>query len=311
MGPQHVQSVAFRENGTVVPLLLEKALRVRVYVTIRAAPARLVSRLAHWLLYCSGAFMLMRVCALCQVSCVQRSAFKFGWESLHVDCVYAYDDEERALCRDEDSLVNIFWLLCVKMSAVPRGGSSSSGDARYSTGYLHSVEGDLADHELLQCIESSVSVVSAVRITKTVTLRFAGTVPSEHESLFKLRCRARPDCSACSVAALVMQQPPAANTPICRKWQEARKLATILAFSSVPLFRRAVRVMAQEENHRQLTGPPASAATRTYALAASSAPRPVPTPARQQAKARLVPPSTESNASPVTPAVVLSAEAAP
>ncbi|KAL3218639.1 hypothetical protein MRX96_031450 [Rhipicephalus microplus] len=67
-------------------------------------------------------------------------------------------------------------------------------DQGYSTKYLHGVEGDLADHELLQCIESSVPGVSAVRFGNADTLLFAGPVPPEHVSLFKLRCRVRPSC---------------------------------------------------------------------------------------------------------------------
>ncbi|KAH7944730.1 hypothetical protein HPB51_028554 [Rhipicephalus microplus] len=65
-------------------------------------------------------------------------------------------------------------------------------DQGYSTGYLHGVEGDLADHKLLQCIESSVLLVSVVWNGKVVTLRFAGSAPPEHVSLFKLRCRLCP-----------------------------------------------------------------------------------------------------------------------
>ncbi|KAH7985593.1 hypothetical protein HPB52_025535 [Rhipicephalus sanguineus] len=65
-------------------------------------------------------------------------------------------------------------------------------DRGYSTGYLHGVEGDLTDDDLLQSIESSVPLVSAARNGNTVTLRFAGPVPPEHVSLYKLRCRVRP-----------------------------------------------------------------------------------------------------------------------
>ncbi|KAH7952533.1 hypothetical protein HPB52_023868 [Rhipicephalus sanguineus] len=74
-------------------------------------------------------------------------------------------------------------------------------DRGYSTGYLHSVEGDLTDDELLQSIQSSVPLVSAARNGYTVTLRFAGAVPPDHVS--------RVHCNACSVAALDMQQRPA------------------------------------------------------------------------------------------------------
>ncbi|KAL3251173.1 hypothetical protein MRX96_017778 [Rhipicephalus microplus] len=59
------------------------------------------------------------------------------------------------------------------------GSARIPADRGYSTGYLHGVEGDLADHELLQCIESSVTVVCAVRCGKAVTLRFASPVPTK------------------------------------------------------------------------------------------------------------------------------------
>ncbi|KAL3251172.1 hypothetical protein MRX96_017777 [Rhipicephalus microplus] len=96
------------------------------------------------------------------------------------------------------------------------GSARIPADRGYSTGYLHGVEGDLADHELLQCIESSVTVVCAVRCGKAVTLRFASPVPTKQVSIFKLRCRVRPArprpllCMHCG--RFFMQQPPA-GTP--------------------------------------------------------------------------------------------------
>ncbi|KAH7987858.1 uncharacterized protein LOC119376683 [Rhipicephalus sanguineus] len=218
-------------------------------------------------------------------------------------------------------------------------------DRGYSTGYLHGVEGDLTDDDLLQSIESSVPLVSAARNGNTVTLRFAGPVPPEHVSLYKLRCRVRParprplqclqcgrlghatatcrrancclrcgrshpsteSCSARPRCVNCGHNHPA-NTPTCRKWQEERKVATIMASSTVPLSRRAVRAMVQEANHSQLPTPPASAATRTYAQAVSGTPPPAPTPAvPQSVDACSVLPSPASKASPVSPAMKQSA----
>ncbi|KAH8033275.1 hypothetical protein HPB51_008758 [Rhipicephalus microplus] len=142
----------------------------------------------------------------------------------------------------------------MELSGIPMSAEIPA-DRGYNTEYLHGVEGDLVDHERLQCIESSVLVVLAVRSRNAVTLRFAD--PATHQ-----------------------------NT-------------------------RAVCTMVQEENHPQLSGPPDSTATQTYAQAASGAPRPVPTPSRKQVSACSVLPSTDSNASPSTPAVAISAEAVP
>ncbi|KAH7975585.1 hypothetical protein HPB52_003535 [Rhipicephalus sanguineus] len=150
-------------------------------------------------------------------------------------------------------------------------------DRRYSTGYLHGVEGDPADDELLQCIESNVPVVSAVWNGNTVTLRFAGPAPSKHVCLFKLRCRVR----------------PARPRPL--QWLQCGRLGHVAASC-----RRA--------NHCLRCGPPASAAICTYAQAGYSAPRPGPTPVHQQVGACSVLPSPASKSSPVTPAVTLSAE---
>lgn len=61
-----------------------------------------------------------------------------------------------------------------------------------STGFLYGVDTKPADKDLLEAIESSVLVVSATREGNTVTIRFAGPVPPEHVSLFKLWFRVRP-----------------------------------------------------------------------------------------------------------------------
>ncbi|KAH7936349.1 hypothetical protein HPB52_021555 [Rhipicephalus sanguineus] len=213
-------------------------------------------------------------------------------------------------------------------------------DRGYSTGYLHGMEGDLTDDELLQSIESSVPLVSAARNGNTVTLRFADPVPPEHVSLYKLRCRVRaartrplqcmqcgrlghaaatcrranccprcgrshPSTESCSARPRCVNcgHNHPANTRTCRKWQEERNVATIMASSAVPLSRRAVRAMIQEANHSQLPTPPASGATRTYAQAISGTPPPVPTPVPQPVNACSVLPRPASKASPVSPAV--------
>ncbi|XP_037579820.1 uncharacterized protein LOC119462550 [Dermacentor silvarum] len=117
-----------------------------------------------------------------------------------------------------------------------------------STGFLHGVDGEPADEDLLRAIESSVPVVSATRQGNTITIRFAGPVPPEHVSLFKL-------------------------------WFRERRVATIMASSTTALSRRAVRAAVREEsNVEQAFAPPA----RSYAGLVRGAPapsrRPVPTP---------------------------------
>nr|XP_050038383.1 proteoglycan 4-like [Dermacentor andersoni] len=176
-----------------------------------------------------------------------------------------------------------------------------------STGYLHGVDGLPADADLLGAMVSSVPVLSATRDGSTVTIRFAGPVPPERLSLFKLGFRVRParhrpvqcrqcgrfrhvlescswpsDCISCGKshakgASCQMVRcrncggPHRADTPACPKWQEERQVATIMASSTAALSRRAVREEQQP-----------STSARSYASALkgpSPAPkRPVPAP---------------------------------
>ncbi|KAL3207012.1 hypothetical protein MRX96_010341 [Rhipicephalus microplus] len=50
-------------------------------------------------------------------------------------------------------------------------------DRRTSMGFLHGVDGDAADENLLSGLQSAVRVLSASREGRTVTLRFEGPVP--------------------------------------------------------------------------------------------------------------------------------------
>ncbi|XP_070381709.1 uncharacterized protein [Dermacentor albipictus] len=180
-----------------------------------------------------------------------------------------------------------------------------------STGYLHGVDGLPEDADLLGAIVSSVPVLSATRDGSTVTIRFAGPVPPERLSLYKLGFRVRParprpvqcrqcgrfghvlescswpsDCISCggshekgascqTVRCRNCGGPHRADTPACPKWQQERQVATIMASSTAALSRRAVRAAVREEQQP-------STSARSYASALkgpSPAPkRPVPAP---------------------------------
>ncbi|XP_065311912.1 mucin-19-like [Dermacentor albipictus] len=180
-----------------------------------------------------------------------------------------------------------------------------------STGYLHGVDGLPEDADLLGAIVSTVPVLSATRDGSTVTIRFAGPVPPERLSLYKLGFRVRParprpvqcrqcgrfghvlescswpsDCISCgrshekgascqTVRCRNCGGPHRADTPACPKWQEERQVATIMASSTAALSRRAVRAAVREEQQP-------STSARSYASALkgpSPAPkRPVPAP---------------------------------
>ncbi|KAL3199834.1 hypothetical protein MRX96_043759 [Rhipicephalus microplus] len=60
-------------------------------------------------------------------------------------------------------------------------------DRRTSMGFLHGVDGDAADENLLSGLQSAVRVLSASREGRTVTLRFEGPVPPDHVTLFRLQ----------------------------------------------------------------------------------------------------------------------------
>ncbi|KAL3188182.1 hypothetical protein MRX96_023932 [Rhipicephalus microplus] len=60
-------------------------------------------------------------------------------------------------------------------------------DRRTSMGFLHGVDGDAADENLLSGLQSAVRILSASREGRTVTLRFEGPVPPDHVTLFRLQ----------------------------------------------------------------------------------------------------------------------------
>ncbi|KAH8009375.1 hypothetical protein HPB51_015698 [Rhipicephalus microplus] len=155
-------------------------------------------------------------------------------------------------------------------------------DHKTSTGFLHGVDGEPAVDSLLPGIKSAVPVLSAAREGRTVTLRFAGPVPPEHVSLFLVRFPVRParprplQCRQCGRFGHVKEScswpgscircgrthpgesckqtrcvncggPHSADTPECPRWQEQRKIATIMASSPTVLSRRTVAAAVREE----------------------------------------------------------------
>ncbi|KAL3242641.1 hypothetical protein MRX96_002418 [Rhipicephalus microplus] len=154
-------------------------------------------------------------------------------------------------------------------------------DHRTSTGFLHSVDGKPAADSLLPGIQSAVPALSAAREGRTVTLRFASPVPPEHVSLFLLRFPVRParprplQCRQCGRFGHVKESwswpgscirwgrthpgesckqtrpwcvncggPHSADTPECPRWQEQRKVATIMVSSPTILSRHPSRRLA-------------------------------------------------------------------
>ncbi|KAL3244781.1 hypothetical protein MRX96_018584 [Rhipicephalus microplus] len=136
-------------------------------------------------------------------------------------------------------------------------------DHKTSTGFLHGVDGEPAVDSLLPGIKSAVPVLSAAREGRTVTLRFAGPVPPEHVSLFLVCFPVRParprplQCRQC-------------DTPECPRWQEQRKIATIMASSPTILSRRIVAAAVREEIRE----------ARTFASVVKGHPAPPLPPAR-------------------------------
>ncbi|KAH7968692.1 hypothetical protein HPB52_010659 [Rhipicephalus sanguineus] len=156
-------------------------------------------------------------------------------------------------------------------------------DRRTSTGFLHGVDGEPADDSLLPAIQSPVPVLSASREGRTVALRFEGPVPPEQVSLFRVRFTVRParprplQCRQCGRFGHVKEScswpnscircgrphpkdgecqrprcvncsgPHPANTPACPRWQQERRVATIMASSTTALSRRVVRAAVREE----------------------------------------------------------------
>ncbi|KAH7972489.1 hypothetical protein HPB52_012590 [Rhipicephalus sanguineus] len=155
-------------------------------------------------------------------------------------------------------------------------------DRRASTGYVCGVDGDITDAELLAGITSAVPVLSATREGATVKLHIAEPLPPELVVLHDLRLRVRhvrprpsqcqkcgrfghlaeacmrhgdclrcgrrhPEAGSCKPRCINCGGAHTATNPTCRRWQEERRVATLLATSSAPLSRRAVTASVREE----------------------------------------------------------------
>ncbi|KAL3171319.1 hypothetical protein MRX96_013540 [Rhipicephalus microplus] len=160
-------------------------------------------------------------------------------------------------------------------------------DCSSSIGCLHGVDGDLADSELAAGLVSPVTVLALNKEGPTVWWRFTSSTPPDRLALCGLQLRvrhARPhplQCrqsgrfkhvsEACSRAGACIRcgrQHPAADsyrprcvncggghpgdTPACPRWQEERKVSTLLATAPTPLSRRGVVKAAVREECREV-----------------------------------------------------------
>ncbi|KAH7931462.1 hypothetical protein HPB52_025650 [Rhipicephalus sanguineus] len=156
-------------------------------------------------------------------------------------------------------------------------------DRRSSTGFVYGVDGDLTNAEMLAGITSAVPVLSATREGASVKLRFAEPLPPERVVLLGLRLRVRHvrprprQCQQCGrfghVAEACQRKGAcircgrqhlqtesckprcvncggahAADTPTCPRWQQERRVATLMAATPTPLSRRAVKAAVREES---------------------------------------------------------------
>ncbi|KAL3179603.1 hypothetical protein MRX96_037983 [Rhipicephalus microplus] len=204
-----------------------------------------------------------------------------------------------------EQLLNIRELKGIPVSA------KEPADHKTSTGYLHGVDGKPAVDSLLPGIQSAVPVLSAAREGRNVTLRFAGPVPPEHVSLFLVRFPVRParprplQCRQCRRFGHVKEScswpgscircgrthpgesckqtrcVKCGGPSLCRhsrvpRWQEQRKIVTIMASSPTILSRRTVAAAVREEIRE----------ARTFASVVKGHPAPPP-PLRPDPSRRL------------------------
>ncbi|KAH7946786.1 hypothetical protein HPB52_004230 [Rhipicephalus sanguineus] len=216
-------------------------------------------------------------------------------------------------------------------------------DHKTSTGFLHGVDGEPTVDNLLQGIKSAVPVLSTAREGRTVTLRFAGPVPPEHVSLFLVRFPVRParprpmQCRQCGRFGHVKEScswpgscircgrthqgencpqphprcvncggPHPADTPECPRWQEQRRVATIMASTTSTLSRRAVTAAVREEIQE----------ARTFASVVKGHPKPPPppvrpTPAPRKSRRQAPGSSGTANAVPETPPAAIAVPEVP
>ncbi|XP_037576998.1 uncharacterized protein LOC119459253 [Dermacentor silvarum] len=178
-----------------------------------------------------------------------------------------------------------------------------------STGFLHGVDGEHTDEDLLRAIHSSVPVVSAARVRparpRPLQCRQCGRFGHVTET-----CRWPTGCITCgkshapgsscqTVRCVNCGGPHAADTPACPMWQQERRVATIMASSTTALSRRAVRAAVREERE---TGQTTTPWARSFASVVKGAPaparRPVPAP---RAPRRQLPEPPVAPAPPAAP----------
>ncbi|KAL3198258.1 hypothetical protein MRX96_044466 [Rhipicephalus microplus] len=215
-------------------------------------------------------------------------------------------------------------LLTIKeLKAIPITAKKPT-DHKTSTGFLHGIDGEPAADSLLPGIQSAVPVLSAAREGRIVTLRFAGPVPLEHVSLFLVRFPVRParprplqyrqcgrfghvkescgwpgsfircgwthpgeSCKQTQPRCVNIEGPHSADTPECPRWQEQRKVATIMESSLTILSRRIVAAAVREEIQE----------VRTFASVVKGHPAPPPPSSQTHPGAsQISPPATPGTA---------------
>lgn len=183
-----------------------------------------------------------------------------------------------------------------------------------SSGTLHDVDPPLTAEEILAGLESDVPVESVLRVDeRSVQLRFAGPVPPDHVSLFKVRlpvralrprplqcgncgrfnhatasCRSKPRCPRCGGAdhdrgtcgaakarCSNCGGPHEVTDPRCPRWQRERRVVTEIARSAQPVSRAAVSesVRAHEQPELPAPAPRKSKVSRRTATTTATAPR--------------------------------------
>ncbi|KAK8768029.1 hypothetical protein V5799_005189 [Amblyomma americanum] len=142
-------------------------------------------------------------------------------------------------------------------------------------GIIYAVDGNVPLDEVLDNMESKVPILGCSRSGRNIVVRFAGVTPPEEIALFKLRrtvraCLPRPvqcakcgalghatatcraptrclrcggphatkECAANKPRCINCGGPHDAKEPRCPRWQQERKVATLLVTSKRPITRR-------------------------------------------------------------------------